>query len=85
MFGITALTGLIIDDNSSQSALLPFEIIIAAIGTIAACTWIAGGILIQRFYLRHYRAINIVLSLTLLECVIAYFTESAIAGVRVCL
>ena len=27
------------------------------------------GVLIQRFYMRHWRAVNIVLALTLLECV----------------
>lgn len=69
MFGITALTGFIVDYNSSLVALLLFEIIIATIGTTATCTWIAGGLLIQKFYLRHYRIINIVLALTLLECV----------------
>lgn len=69
MFGITALTGFIVEYNSSLTALLLFEIVIATIGTIATCTWIVGGILIQRFYLRYYRAINIALSLTLLECV----------------
>lgn len=69
MFGITALTGFIIDYDSSLAALLLFEIIIATIGTIATCTWIAGGLLIQKFYLRHYRVINIILALTLLECV----------------
>lgn len=69
MFGITALTGFVVDYNSSLAALLLFEIVIATIGTIATCTWIAGGLLIQKFYLKHYRIINIVLALTLLECV----------------
>ena len=69
MFGITALTGFIVDYDSSLAALLLFEIIIATIGTIATCTWIVGGLLIQKFYLRYYRVINIVLALTLLECV----------------
>ena len=39
------------------------------IGTVATCTWIAGGLLIQKFYRKYYRAVNIVLALTLLECV----------------
>ena len=69
MFGITALTGFIVDYDSSLAALLFFEILIATIGTVATCTWIAGGLLIQKFYLKHYRAVNIVLALTLLECV----------------
>ena len=69
MFGITALTGFVVDYNSSLAALLLFEIIIATIGTAATCTWIAGGVLIQKFYLRYYRIINIILALSLLECV----------------
>lgn len=71
LFGITALTGFIVDFDSSLSALLLFEMVIATIGTVATCTWIVGGILIQRFYLKYYRVINIVLALSLFECVLS--------------
>lgn len=46
-----------------------FELIIATIGTIATTAWIGAGVVIQRVYLQHYRPINIILALTLLECV----------------
>ena len=38
----------------------------ATIGTIATCTWIGLGVLIQKFYLRHFLFINIILALTFL-------------------
>lgn len=69
MFGITALTGFIVSYSTSFIVLLFFELIIATIGTIATCTWIGLGVLIQNFYLKHYRVINIILAVTLLECV----------------
>ena len=69
MFGITALTGYITDYSTSLSIVLLFEMIIATIGTIATITWIGLGILIQKYYLKYYRVINIILALTLLECV----------------
>ncbi len=69
MFGITALTGFIIDYNSSLVALVFFEIIIATFGTIATLTWIGLGRVIQKWYLIYYRLINTVLALTLLECI----------------
>lgn len=69
MFGITALTGYVIDYMSAFFALLFFEMIIATIGTIATGTWIGMGMLIQKFYLRHFRIVNFILSLTLLECI----------------
>lgn len=69
MFGITALTGYITDYSTSLDILLLFEIIIATIGSIATITWIGLGILIQKYYRKYYRIINIVLALTLLECV----------------
>ena len=69
MFGITALTGYITDYSTSLDIMLLFEMIIATIGTIATITWIGLGILIQKYYLKYYRVINIVLALTLLECV----------------
>ncbi len=69
LFGITALTGYITDYSTSFVTLLFFELIIATIGTIATLTWIGLGVLIQKVYQKHYRVINIALSLALLECV----------------
>ena len=69
MFGVTALTGYVVGYMSSFPAVLFFELVIATIGTIATCTWIGLGVLIQKFYLRHFRVINIILALTLLECI----------------
>lgn len=69
LFGITALTGYITEYSTSLWVLLLFEIIIATIGTIATLTWIGMGILIQRAYQKYYRIINIILALTLSECV----------------
>ena len=66
MFGVTALTGYVVGYMSSFPALLFFELVIA---TIATCTWTGLGVLIQKFYLRHFRVINIILALTLLECI----------------
>lgn len=68
LFGITALTGYITDYSASLWVLLLFEIIIATIGTIATLTWVGMGVLIQKAYQKYYRAINIILALTLLEC-----------------
>lgn len=69
MFGVTTLTGYIVAYMSAFPALLFFELVIATIGTIATTTWIGMGVLIQKFYLRHFRIINIILALTLLECI----------------
>ena len=69
LFGITALTGYVTDYSASLWVLLLFEIIIATIGTIATLTWIGMGVLIQRAYQKYYRAINMILALTLSECV----------------
>ena len=66
MFGVTALTGYVVRYMSSFLALLFFELIIA---TIATCTWIGLGVLIQKVYLRYFRVINIILALILLECI----------------
>ena len=69
LFGITALTGYITEYSGSLWVLLLFEIIIATIGTIATLTWVGMGVLIQRAYQKYYRVINIILALTLSECV----------------
>ena len=69
LFGITALTGYITDYSTNLWVLVFFELVIATIGTIATSSWIAAGMAIQKVYLRYYRIINIILALTLLECV----------------
>lgn len=69
MFGITALTGFITPYSKAFPVLLGFELLIATIGTIATTTWIGMGMLIRKVYLKHYRFINIVLALTLAECI----------------
>lgn len=69
MFGITALTGYITDYSTSIWVLLLFELIIATVGTMATTLWIGMGMLIQKVYRKYYRIINIILALTLLECV----------------
>jgi len=69
LFGITALTGYITDYSTTLWVLLLFEIVIATIGTLATLTWVGMGMLIQKTYYRHYRVVNVILALTLLECV----------------
>lgn len=69
LFGITALTGYITDYSTSFVTLLSFELMIATIGTIATLIWIGLGVLLRKAYQKYYRPINIVLALTLLECV----------------
>src|SRR3954453_23264317 len=68
LFGITALTGYITPYYSSLGMLLFFEMIIATVGTIATLTWIFFGGLLQETYFKHYRIINIILALLLLQC-----------------
>lgn len=71
LFGITALTGYVTDYSTSFLVLCGFELIIATIGSIATMTWVGMGLLIQTWYRKYFRAINIVLALTLLECVVS--------------
>lgn len=69
MFGITALTGYVTEYSTAFPVLFGFELMIATFGTVATLTWIGVGMLIQKFYMRHYRIINIILALTLFECI----------------
>ena len=69
LFGITALTGYVTNYSTALWMLLFFELVIATIGTIATTAWIGAGVAIQKVYLQHYRPINIILALTLLDCV----------------
>lgn len=75
LFGITALTGYVTDFSTALWVLVLFELLIATIGTIATLTWIGAGMVIQKIYLRYYRPINMILALTLLECVYHILTS----------
>lgn len=68
IFGITALTGYVTEVSTTFLVLLGAELLIATIGTIATSTWVGFGMLIQKFYLKHYKCINVLLALMLLEC-----------------
>lgn len=69
LFGITALTGYVINYCTSLLVIVAFALLIATIGSLATTVWIGVGMAIQNIYMRYYRPINIVLALTLLECV----------------
>ncbi len=69
LFGITALTGFVARYSTDLWFLLAAEIAIATIGSFATLTWVGAGIAIQRYYIRHYKVINMILSLTLLQCI----------------
>ncbi len=67
-FSVTALTGFVTDYTMSPAVLAGFGAFIVMMGVIATSTWIVLGVLLQRLYRRHYRAVNIILGLSLLEC-----------------
>ena len=73
LFGITALTGFIVQWSNDLHVILLVEIAIATLGTIATSIWILAGALLQTFYVKHFKIINIILALTLLECVYSMF------------
>ena len=75
LFGITSLTGYVMPYYSSLGLLLFFEMIIAAIGSLATLTWIFFGGLFQKTYFKHFRVINIVLALLLLQCSVALLLQ----------
>ncbi|MDD3222856.1 MAG: cysteine transporter [Clostridia bacterium] len=74
MFGITAQTGYVTGISTELSVLLLFGLIIATFGTVATSFWIGIGVLIQKFYLKHYRVVNGILALILLECIWSMLT-----------
>lgn len=74
LLGITALTGYVTNYSTALWVLVLFELMIATIGTIATVAWIGAGVAIQRVYAEHYRPINVILALTLLECVYSILT-----------
>lgn len=73
LFGLTALTGFVVEYGQSLPFLLTFGSIVAGMGILATSTWIGLGALIQELYRKHYRILNIIMALTLLECIVSMF------------
>lgn len=73
-FGITALSGYVIPYYNKFYILLGVVIFIATIGSIATTTWALTGKFLQKLYIKHFKIINIILALFLLECVISLLT-----------
>jgi cysteine/O-acetylserine efflux protein len=73
LFGLTALTGYVVPYYKTFILLIVFGIIIATIGTISSLVWAFMGTLFKKIYIKHYRIINIILGLFLLECVVSLF------------
>ena len=73
LFGLTALTGFVVEYGKSLPFLFTFGSIVAGMGILATATWIGLGALIQKFYRKHYRILNIIMALTLLECIVSMF------------
>lgn len=73
LFGLTALTGFVVEYGQSLPFLLTFGSIVAGMGILATATWIGLGALIQKFYRKHYRILNIIMALTLQECIVSMF------------
>lgn len=69
LFGITTLTGYVINYSTAMLVIVFFSLVIATIGSLATTVWIGAGMMIQNVYLKHYRPINIILAVALLECV----------------
>jgi hypothetical protein len=55
--------------------LLVAEILIAAIGSLCTTVWIFLGNILKSFYQKHFRAVNVVMSLTLGECVYSMLAQ----------
>ena len=64
----SALTGYVTPYNRSYVVLLFFEL------SIATLSWIGAGMLLQKIYMKYYKIINIILALTLLECIWSMLT-----------
>lgn len=70
LFGITALTSYVVPYYASLGMILIFEMVIATIGTIATLTWIFFGGIFQKTYIKHFRVVNVILALILLQAAV---------------
>ncbi len=71
LFGITSLTGFVAPYYNGLSAFVTATMSIATIGTIATFTWAILGANFQHLYKKHYKPINVVLALVLVESAVS--------------
>lgn len=68
LFGITALTTFIVQLSNDLVTLIAYEILIATLGSMATICWVMAGIALQRMYVQHFRWVNLILALLLIQC-----------------
>ncbi len=73
-FSITCQTAYVTAADNSLPFMLGAALVMGFINWIATFTWAGLGALIQSFYIRHYRPLNIIMALALLECVYSILT-----------
>ena len=75
IYGMTAYSGFILPYDDSALALGAGMVTLTAIGSAGTVCWALAGAVLQRFFKRHARVVNVVMALLLLGCVIPLVTN----------
>lgn len=73
LYGITTVSTFIVPYYKSVPILALFSIFLAFVGFVATCCWSLFGSVFQRFVVKNYTVINIVMALLLVYCAISLF------------
>ncbi|MGD9570131.1 MAG: LysE family transporter [Sedimentibacter sp.] len=70
LYGITIVSTFIIPYYNSALMLAFFSAILAFVGFVSTCCWSLFGSILQKFFVNHSKAVNIVMALLLVYCAI---------------
>ncbi|AFS78905.1 export protein, LysE family [Gottschalkia acidurici 9a] len=73
IYGLTTVSTFIIPHYKSVSILAYSSVILAFLGFIGTCCWALFGSIFQKFFIKNYKFVNIVMTILLVYCSVSLF------------
>jgi threonine/homoserine/homoserine lactone efflux protein len=75
LYGITAMSSFILPYTSSIAALAGYVVLLTVIGFSGTICWALFGTVLEKFFKRYSRIVNVIFALLLVYCAVAMISE----------
>ncbi len=76
IYGLATVSTFIVPYYKSAFMLASFSVILAFVGFVATCCWSLFGSVFQKFLVKNYKVVNIVMALLLVYCAVSLVLSS---------
>jgi len=75
LYGITSISTFVLPYYSDFFSILLFALILVLISGLCLLVWAGAGVLLQDFYRKHFKIVNTVMAIVLLESIFSLFMK----------